>query len=75
MDFESLSDAELRTKILEYGFPVGPVTHTTRNILIKKLKNLEESRGGAGSRHSLAARYNNNYFLFYQYLENIFNHL
>lgn len=56
MNYESLSDAELRTKILEHGFQVGPVTHTTRNILIKKLKNLEESRGGAGSRHSLAAR-------------------
>ena len=52
---ESLSDSEIRTKLLEYGYPVGPVTQTTRKILIKKLKNLMDNRN-AGSRHSLAAR-------------------
>lgn len=57
MSVDTLSDSELRSKLMEYGYPVGPVTQTTRKILVKKLKNLIESRGGAGSRHSLAARY------------------
>ncbi|XP_012527144.1 inner nuclear membrane protein Man1 isoform X2 [Monomorium pharaonis] len=58
---DALSDAELRTKLSEYGYPVGPVTQTTRKILIKKLKNLIEARSaaeaGERSRLSLAARY------------------
>ncbi|XP_029155304.1 inner nuclear membrane protein Man1 isoform X3 [Nylanderia fulva] len=59
MSVDTLSDSELRTKLMEYGYPVGPVTQTTRKILVKKLKNLIEIRGGTGggSRHSLAARY------------------
>ncbi|KAJ8680455.1 hypothetical protein QAD02_016242 [Eretmocerus hayati] len=57
MSVETLTDSELRTKLSEYGYPAGPVTQTTRKILIKKLKNLMESRGAAGSRHSMAARY------------------
>ncbi|XP_074101228.1 LEM domain-containing inner nuclear membrane protein MAN1 [Cotesia typhae] len=57
MSVESLTDSELRSKLAEYGYPVGPVTQTTRKILVKKLKNLIESRGASGSRHSLAARY------------------
>lgn len=56
MSVDSLTDSELRTKLAEYGYPVGPVTQTTKKILVKKLKNLMETRGGAGSRHSLAAR-------------------
>ncbi|XP_034190483.1 LEM domain-containing inner nuclear membrane protein MAN1 [Osmia lignaria lignaria] len=57
MSVDTLSDSELRRKLMEYGYPVGPVTQTTRKILAKKLKNLIETRGGTGSRHSLAARY------------------
>ncbi|OXU26861.1 hypothetical protein TSAR_010602 [Trichomalopsis sarcophagae] len=57
MSVETLSDSELRIKLSEYGYPVGPVTQTTRKILVKKLKTLMESRGSAGSRHSMAARY------------------
>ncbi|XP_012054754.1 PREDICTED: inner nuclear membrane protein Man1 [Atta cephalotes] len=61
MSVDALSDSELRTKLMEYGYPVGPVTQTTRKILAKKLKNLMEARGtsggAGGSRHSLAARY------------------
>ncbi|XP_015437564.1 PREDICTED: inner nuclear membrane protein Man1 [Dufourea novaeangliae] len=57
MSVDTLSDSELRSKLMEYGYPVGPVTQTTRKILVKKLKNLIETRGGTGSRHSLAARY------------------
>lgn len=56
MSVDTLSDSELRSKLMEYGFPVGPVTQTTRKILVKKLKSLIEARGGSGSRHSLAAR-------------------
>jgi len=57
MSVDTLSDSELRTKLMEYGYPVGPVTQTTRKILVKKLKNLIETRGSSsGSRHSLAAR-------------------
>ncbi|XP_046612017.1 inner nuclear membrane protein Man1 [Neodiprion virginianus] len=57
---DALSDSELRSKLAEYGYPVGPVTLTTRKILVKKLKNLMEAReaGLKGSgRHSLAAKY------------------
>lgn len=60
MSLDSLTDSELRSKLAEFGFPVGPVTQTTRKILVKKLKNLVETRGGGGSRLSLAARYNYN---------------
>ncbi|XP_076650059.1 LEM domain-containing inner nuclear membrane protein MAN1 [Halictus rubicundus] len=56
MSVDTLSDAELRSKLMEYGYPVGPVTQTTRKILAKKLKSLIEARG-SGSRYSLAARY------------------
>lgn len=56
MSVDSYTDSELRSKLAEYGYPVGPVTQTTRKILVKKLKNLIETRGGTGSRHSLAAR-------------------
>ncbi|XP_066587930.1 inner nuclear membrane protein Man1 isoform X2 [Prorops nasuta] len=57
MSVDSLTDPELRSKLAEYGYPVGPVTQTTRKILVKKLKNLIETRGNKGTRHSLAARY------------------
>lgn len=35
---DSMSDAELRTKLAEYGFPIMPVTASTRKLLVKKLK-------------------------------------
>ncbi|XP_076248367.1 LEM domain-containing inner nuclear membrane protein MAN1 [Calliopsis andreniformis] len=57
MSVDTLSDSELRSKLMQYGYPVGPVTQSTRKILVKKLKNLIDTRGGTGSRHSLAARY------------------
>ncbi|XP_032675894.1 inner nuclear membrane protein Man1 isoform X2 [Odontomachus brunneus] len=57
MSVDTLTDSELRTKLMEYGYPVGPVTQTTRKILAKKLKNLMDTHGAVGSRHSLAARY------------------
>ncbi|XP_066908755.1 inner nuclear membrane protein Man1 isoform X4 [Halyomorpha halys] len=42
VDLENLSDIEIRAKFLELGCPVGPVTATTRKILLKKLKTLLE---------------------------------
>lgn len=35
---DSMSDAELRTKLAEHGFPILPITASTRNLLVKKLK-------------------------------------
>lgn len=42
---ESLSDSELRHKLAEYGFPAGPVTETSRKVLMKKLKLLMVQAG------------------------------
>ncbi|CAG4914525.1 unnamed protein product [Colias eurytheme] len=35
---DSMSDAELRTKLAEHGFPVMPITASTKKTLVKKLK-------------------------------------
>ncbi|KAG7308098.1 hypothetical protein JYU34_006756 [Plutella xylostella] len=35
---DSMSDAELRTKLAEHGYPVMPITASTRKLLVKKLK-------------------------------------
>lgn len=52
--FNNLSDVELRQELQKYGFPNMPVTETTRNLLIKKLKShvLNGSKGTT-SRRSL----------------------
>lgn len=44
VDVGKFSDAELRTKLLEYGFPVMPITGTTRKVMQKKLKMLMENK-------------------------------
>lgn len=48
VDVDKLSDAELRTKLLEFGFPVMPITGTTRKVMVKKLKLLMENRKKTG---------------------------
>jgi len=42
---ETLSDSDLRRKLAEYGYPVGPVTDTSRKVLMKKLKLLMVQAG------------------------------
>lgn len=49
VDVDKLSDAELRTKLLEFGFPVMPITGTTRKVMVKKLKLLLENKNKAAS--------------------------
>lgn len=44
VDVDKLSDAELRTKLMEFGFPALPITNTTRKIMVKKLKLLMENK-------------------------------
>uniref|UniRef100_A0A1B6D0B1 LEM domain-containing protein n=1 Tax=Clastoptera arizonana TaxID=38151 RepID=A0A1B6D0B1_9HEMI len=41
---ESLSDSEIRLKLNELGYPAGPITATTRKVLVKKLKLLLEQQ-------------------------------
>ncbi|XP_049825113.1 inner nuclear membrane protein Man1 isoform X3 [Aethina tumida] len=58
VDVDKLTDAELRTKLLEFGFPVMPITGTTRKVMTKKLKLLLENKNkiggdGASGRRSL----------------------
>nr|CAI5841633.1 unnamed protein product [Callosobruchus analis] len=48
VDVDALSDAELRTKLLEFGFPVMPITGTTRKVMAKKLKMLLENKNKIG---------------------------
>ncbi|XP_050305727.1 LEM protein 2-like isoform X2 [Anthonomus grandis grandis] len=49
VDVDKLTDAELRTKLLEFGFPVMPITGTTRKVMTKKLKLLLENKNKVGS--------------------------
>lgn len=49
VDVDKISDAELRTKLLEFGFPVMPITGTTRKVMAKKLKMLLENKNKIGS--------------------------
>lgn len=59
---DSMSDAELRMKLAEHGFPVMPVTASTRKLLAKKLKLLLDGKSKprmsvdskAENRHTLA---------------------
>jgi len=41
---DTLSDSELRSKLLEFGFPVMPITGTTRKVMTKKLKLLLDNK-------------------------------
>lgn len=57
---DNWTDSEIRTKLAELGTPVGPVTETTRKILIKKLKRLlqlQNNNAGSPSKRGSLARY------------------
>lgn len=54
---DSMSDAELRTKLAEYGFPVMPITASTRNLLVKKLKLVMDNK--AKPRNSVNSKVEN----------------
>lgn len=57
-NLESLSDEELRLRLLQYGFPNLPVTSSTRRILIKKLRNcITKERGKVRNDTSLATSF------------------
>lgn len=45
LDVDSMTDAELRTKLAEHGFPVMPVTASTRKLLVKKMKLVLSEKG------------------------------
>ncbi|KAL3271241.1 hypothetical protein HHI36_021734 [Cryptolaemus montrouzieri] len=55
VDVDKLSDAEIRSKLMEYGFPALPITGTTRKVMVKKLKLLMENKSStkADGRRSL----------------------
>lgn len=48
VDVDKMSDAELRSKLIEFGFPVMPITGTTRKTMMKKLKMLMENKNNIG---------------------------
>lgn len=57
-NLETLSDEELRLRLLQYGFPNLPVTASTRRILIKKLRNcITKERGKVRNDTSLATSF------------------
>lgn len=55
---DDLSDGEIRLKLTELGYPVGPITTTTRKVLLKKLKYLQEQSKGSTSDRKDKSRQN-----------------
>ena len=51
---DDLSDSELRRRLAQYGFPILPVTDTTRKVLLKKLKNAVTSENTKTRRETVA---------------------
>lgn len=57
-NLDTLSDDELRRRLMQFGFPNLPVTSTTRNILVKKLRNYMDTEKSKLRREtSYATRY------------------
>jgi len=46
---DDLTDGEIRVKLSELGYPVGPITSTTRKVLLKKLKHLLDQTKASGN--------------------------
>lgn len=53
-NLESLSNDELRSRLLQYGFPNLPVTQTTRKVLIKKLRNHVDTKQNSARRETIS---------------------
>lgn len=57
-NLDTLSDDELRRRLMQFGFPNLPVTSTTRSILVKKLRNYMDTEKSKLRREtSYATRY------------------
>ncbi|KOB78275.1 putative nuclear membrane protein XMAN1 [Operophtera brumata] len=54
LEVDSMSDAELRRSLAEHGFPIMPITASTKKTLVKKLKLVLSEKGK--SRNSVDAR-------------------
>lgn len=52
-NLESLSNDEIRTRLLQFGFPNLPVTSTTRKVLIKKLRNHVDGENSKNRRETI----------------------
>ena len=50
-DLNSLSDRELRDKVAQYGLADVPITKTTRDLVIRRLKSAMETAGNGSSSH------------------------
>jgi hypothetical protein len=50
-DLNVLSDSELRRKLAQYGMTDIPITQTTRDLVIRKLKSAMETAGNGTSSH------------------------
>ncbi len=48
-DLNSLSDRELRAKVAQYGMADVPITKTTRDLVIRRLKSAMETAGNGNS--------------------------
>lgn len=46
-DLNSLSDAELRSKLVQYNIADVPLTKTTRDLVIRRLKKAMENGNGS----------------------------
>lgn len=62
VDVDRLTDAELRTKLAEFGFGVMPITETTRKVMVRKLKllldNQKKANSGDGRRYTFKLLFN-----------------
>lgn len=53
-NLETLTDQQLKTKLMEFGFANLPITDTTRKVLMKKLKNAMETQKVKSRRETIA---------------------
>lgn len=59
MSAGGMTDDEIRNKLLSYGYNCGPVTDSTRPVLLKKLGTLKKSSRALGRGRSKTNSNNN----------------